>query len=220
MGRGGEVQRPAAGLAGQSPDERRTRWAGRASIGGRKTMTYYPGTVGLPDAASPPMLNKSWTITADVEVPDDGAERHDRHAGRAQRRLRPLPARREADVRLQLPRPSIGPPSRRRSRCRRARYEARRRFRLRRRRHWARAGRITLTANGKKVAEGRLREDHPDPVLARRRARHRHGRRLAGGFHLQAAVPVHGQDREGDGRVEVTGRYRDWKSNSAPRATR
>jgi arylsulfatase len=36
-------------------------------------MTYYPGTIGLPDAASPPMCNKSWTITADIEVPDSNA---------------------------------------------------------------------------------------------------------------------------------------------------
>jgi arylsulfatase len=36
-------------------------------------MTYYPGTIGLPDAASPPMCNKSWTITADVEIPDGNA---------------------------------------------------------------------------------------------------------------------------------------------------
>ncbi|RFM27516.1 arylsulfatase [Deminuibacter soli] len=43
---------------------------GRPSlIKGRTTMTYYPGTVGVPDAASPPMLNKSWTITADIDVP-------------------------------------------------------------------------------------------------------------------------------------------------------
>ena len=45
---------------------------GRPSlIRGRKSMTYYPGTIGLPDAASPPMTNKSWTITADVELTDD-----------------------------------------------------------------------------------------------------------------------------------------------------
>ncbi len=45
---------------------------GRPSlIAGRTKMTYFPGTVGLPDAASPPMLNKSWTITADIEVPDE-----------------------------------------------------------------------------------------------------------------------------------------------------
>jgi arylsulfatase len=40
-------------------------------IRGRKSMTYYPGTIGVPDAASPPMINKSWTITADVELPND-----------------------------------------------------------------------------------------------------------------------------------------------------
>jgi arylsulfatase A-like enzyme len=42
---------------------------GRPSlIRGRTTMTYYPGTIGPPDAASPPMCNKSWTITADIEL--------------------------------------------------------------------------------------------------------------------------------------------------------
>src|SRR5580692_601228 len=45
---------------------------GRPSlIAGRTTMTYYPGTIGLPDAASPPMTNKSWTITADIELTGD-----------------------------------------------------------------------------------------------------------------------------------------------------
>jgi arylsulfatase len=48
---------------------------GRPSlIAGRTKMTYYPGTIGLPDGASPPMINKSWTITADIEVPDGKAE--------------------------------------------------------------------------------------------------------------------------------------------------
>jgi Sulfatase len=48
---------------------------GRPSLtGGRTSMTYYPGTIGLPDAASPRMCNKSWTITADIEVVDDKAE--------------------------------------------------------------------------------------------------------------------------------------------------
>jgi len=47
---------------------------GRPSlIGHRTSMTYYPGTIGLPDAASPPMCNKSWTIIADVELPSAGA---------------------------------------------------------------------------------------------------------------------------------------------------
>lgn len=48
---------------------------GRPSlVRGRDTMTYYPGTIGLPDGASPPMCNKSWTITAEIEVPDGKAE--------------------------------------------------------------------------------------------------------------------------------------------------
>jgi arylsulfatase len=48
---------------------------GRPSLGGdRKTLTYYPGQVGLPNEASPRILNKSWTLTADVEIPDGGAE--------------------------------------------------------------------------------------------------------------------------------------------------
>ena len=34
-------------------------------------MEYFPGMTGLPDAAAPPMLNKSWTITAEVELLDD-----------------------------------------------------------------------------------------------------------------------------------------------------
>ncbi|HTF20533.1 MAG TPA: sulfatase-like hydrolase/transferase [Chryseolinea sp.] len=37
-------------------------------MGHRKSMTYYAGTIGLPDAASPNMTNKSWTVTADFET--------------------------------------------------------------------------------------------------------------------------------------------------------
>ncbi|BBO33543.1 arylsulfatase [Lacipirellula parvula] len=44
---------------------------GRPSlVRGRNHITYYPGTVGLPDAASPPMLNKSWKVTAQIDVPE------------------------------------------------------------------------------------------------------------------------------------------------------
>jgi len=45
---------------------------GRPSlIRGRTRMEYRAGMTGLPDAAAPPMLNKSWTITAEVDLPDD-----------------------------------------------------------------------------------------------------------------------------------------------------
>ena len=48
---------------------------GRPSLAGkRRRFVYFPGQVALPNGASPPMLNKSWTITAEVEIPDDGAE--------------------------------------------------------------------------------------------------------------------------------------------------
>jgi arylsulfatase len=48
---------------------------GRPSLVGKRTSaTYYPGMVGLPDAACLPMLNKSWTITAQLDLPDDKAQ--------------------------------------------------------------------------------------------------------------------------------------------------
>jgi arylsulfatase len=44
---------------------------GRPTLAGNaKTFTYYPGQVGLPNEAAPRVLNKSWTITADVEDAD------------------------------------------------------------------------------------------------------------------------------------------------------
>ena len=47
---------------------------GRPSlIRGRTRMVYYPGMTGLPDAAAPQMLNKSWTITAEIELDTDDA---------------------------------------------------------------------------------------------------------------------------------------------------
>jgi len=49
--------------------------AGRPSLGGdRRTFTYYPGQIGLAPEASPRVLNKSWTLIADVEVPEAGVE--------------------------------------------------------------------------------------------------------------------------------------------------
>lgn len=42
-------------------------------MGKRTEMTYYPGTVGLPDGASPHMCNRSWTVTADIDVPASNA---------------------------------------------------------------------------------------------------------------------------------------------------
>jgi arylsulfatase len=48
---------------------------GRPSLAGnRKTYTYYPGQVALPNDAAPRILNKSWTLTADLEIPESGAQ--------------------------------------------------------------------------------------------------------------------------------------------------
>jgi hypothetical protein len=49
--------------------------AGRPSLAGdRKTFTYYPGQVALPGEAAPRVLNKSWTLTADIQVPEGNVE--------------------------------------------------------------------------------------------------------------------------------------------------
>src|SRR5262252_1075499 len=48
---------------------------GRPDLAGkRKTFTYYPGQTGLPNDAAPRILNKSWTLTADLEIPEKGVE--------------------------------------------------------------------------------------------------------------------------------------------------
>src|SRR5262245_21770247 len=44
---------------------------GRPTLSGdAKTFTYYPGQLALPNDAAPRVLNKSWSVTADIDVPD------------------------------------------------------------------------------------------------------------------------------------------------------
>ena len=43
-------------------------------IAGRTHFTYYPGAVGIPEGSAPDLKNKSFTLTANVEIPKDGAE--------------------------------------------------------------------------------------------------------------------------------------------------
>jgi len=40
----------------------------------RKTFTYYPGAVGIPESAAPELRNRSYMITAEIEVSESGAE--------------------------------------------------------------------------------------------------------------------------------------------------
>ncbi|GAA6618243.1 arylsulfatase [Scytonema sp. NUACC26] len=41
---------------------------------GRKTFTYYPGVAPIPEGSAPSLKNRSFSITADVEIPERGAE--------------------------------------------------------------------------------------------------------------------------------------------------
>lgn len=45
-------------------------------VAGRTHFTYYPGAVGIPEGSAPDLKNKSFSITADVEIPkaNDNAE--------------------------------------------------------------------------------------------------------------------------------------------------
>jgi arylsulfatase len=41
---------------------------------GQTDFTYYPGMIRIPEANSPDVHNKSFHITADVEIPEEGAD--------------------------------------------------------------------------------------------------------------------------------------------------
>ncbi len=41
---------------------------------GRTTFTYYPGVPPIPEGSAPSLRNRSFSITADVEIPESGAE--------------------------------------------------------------------------------------------------------------------------------------------------
>ena len=48
---------------------------GRPTLSGkRKRFVFYPGQAALPVDAAPNILNKSWTLAADIEVPGGGVE--------------------------------------------------------------------------------------------------------------------------------------------------
>src|SRR6185369_18028030 len=53
-----------------------TRWnALRPNLtAGRTEFTYSGGLTGVPASAAPSILNKGYTITAEVEIPEGGAE--------------------------------------------------------------------------------------------------------------------------------------------------
>ena len=65
---------------------------------GRTEFVYTRPMTGLPQGDSPLLLDTSYTITADIEVPAGRRRGHDPDLGRALRRLRLLPAQGQAGV--------------------------------------------------------------------------------------------------------------------------
>jgi arylsulfatase len=41
---------------------------------GRTQLTYYPGAIGIPEGSAPDLKNRSFSITAEIDIPDSGAE--------------------------------------------------------------------------------------------------------------------------------------------------
>ena len=70
-----------------------TRWnSPRPNLtGGRKVFTYSGEPISTPNSGAPSILNKSYTITAEVDDSRRRGGRHDRHRRRALRRLRTVP---------------------------------------------------------------------------------------------------------------------------------
>jgi arylsulfatase len=173
---------------------------GRPSLTrGRTRMEYFPGVTGLPDSAAPPMLNKSWTITAEVDLHDDKTEgmivTHgglEGGYGLYMREGKPVFVYNY----LSIERPTF---------VSKAALPK---------------GRATIVVDfaydGGGIGEGR--QDHHDreraegrgrasgthgahQVLHRRGTRHRHGQRVAGRLHLLDAVQVHRRRQEGHDRA-------------------
>ncbi len=62
-------------LDGRAVERLNAEAMGRPSLtGDRTSFTYFPGQVGLPGDATPSVLNKSWSLTAEVDIPEGGAE--------------------------------------------------------------------------------------------------------------------------------------------------
>jgi arylsulfatase len=55
-------------------DRKQERLVAREALGERTTYTIYPGTVRVPQSSAPHTKNRSHNITAEVEIPTEGAE--------------------------------------------------------------------------------------------------------------------------------------------------
>jgi hypothetical protein len=155
-----------------------------------------------PNSNAPNVLAKSFTITADIKVPEDGGD--GMIVTNGGRRLWALFAQGQAGVHPQPPRPREGSMGRRRSACSRQAY-ARIRLQIRRARHGQ--GRQRRPQGGRQG--GRNQEpfrQHPGDPDDRRDPRHRFRHPHAGGRRrLPGAVPLHRDDQHGGLQARAVG---------------
>ena len=98
--RGHEVQR-AADRRPQRPSGSTPTMAGRPTLIRGNSQLFFPGMGRLSENSVVSIKNKSFSVTAEVDVPDGGAERRDHRPGRPVRRLGALRQGRQGQVRLQ-----------------------------------------------------------------------------------------------------------------------
>ena len=163
---------------------------------GRNEFTYAGNLTGTPNGDAPNILAKSYTITADVEVPSGRWRWDDRHRRRPLRRLRTLFAQRQAGLHLQSARGreiSVGRPGAAHS------GQAHSRIRLQVRRSRFSQGRRRRAPRGWQGGrEQEHRPYHSGPFDDRRDLRHWLGHAHAGGRHrLSGALPLHRHDQQG-----------------------
>ena len=172
---------------------------------GRTVFTYSGGLTGVPGSAAPDILDKSYTITAEVEIPEGGAEgmivtQGGRFGGyglflsKGVLGIRPG----QGGVPLQPARPQAHDLGRARTERRQAHH----RLRLQVRRSGPGQGRDGRALRGRQGSGQEFHgTHHPDHVPGGRNLRHRPGhahRRRDAGVSLRCAVQVHRQDRQAD----------------------
>ncbi len=123
-------------------------------MGGRTSLTLAEGMTGMMEGVFINVKNRSKTITAEIEVPAGGRQRHRHRPGRPLRRLVAVREGRRAGLRLQLPRPAAHV-DRRHGKLPPGKAELRFEF------DYdgggpGKGGMGTLFVNGEKVAEGRI----------------------------------------------------------------
>ena len=146
--------------------------AGRPELVKGNTQLLFGGMGRLTENSVLNIKNKSHAVTAEITVPEGGAEGRDHRPGRRLRGLEPLRQGRQAEVLLQPARPAALHDRGRRCRSRPERTRCAMEFAydgggL------AKGGTVTLYVDGDKVGEGRVDGDRADDLLGRRDGRRR-----------------------------------------------